>query len=107
MQNNFPMKEWHVEHMQKTILKFVKGLPPDASSWERRNHKKYGSLRSVCRQIEYDLKHGVQLVDVFSAIANIQSDKSYRSLRCDRASMERLASIEEHFSAPKPIMRPW
>ena len=106
MQNNFPMKAWHVEHMQKTVLKFVKGLSPDASGWEKRNHKKYGSLQNTCRQIEYDLKHGVEMGDVLSAIANIKSQGSFKSLRSDSASMGRLASIEDHFTL-KPELSRW
>ena len=30
------MKQWHVEHMEKTIVRFVTGLSQDASAWERR-----------------------------------------------------------------------
>jgi len=46
-QNNYPMKEWHFEHMQKTIVKYVNGLPDqnnNASSWKRRQHKKYSGI---------------------------------------------------------------
>ena len=25
-QNSYPMKDWHLEHMQKTIVKYVTGL---------------------------------------------------------------------------------
>ena len=101
------MKDWHIEHIQKMVLKFVKGMPADASAWEKRNHKKYGSLQNTCRQIEYDLKHGAELADVFSAISKIQTHKSFNLLRADSDSMTRLASIEEHFMAPKPIYRQW
>jgi hypothetical protein len=30
-QNNFPLKSWHIENMEKTVIKYVKGLPEDAS----------------------------------------------------------------------------
>ena len=30
--------------MEKTVVKYVKGLPADASSWEKRRDKKYGRL---------------------------------------------------------------
>ena len=39
-QNNFPLKSWHIENMEKTVIKYVKGLPEDASKWEIRKHKK-------------------------------------------------------------------
>jgi hypothetical protein len=48
------MREWHVEHMEKTVVKYVKGLSENASGWEKRNHKKYGRLTNICRQIDYD-----------------------------------------------------
>jgi len=32
-QNNYPMKEWHFEHMQKTIVKYVNSLPDNTSVW--------------------------------------------------------------------------
>jgi len=34
-QNSYPMKEWHVKHMENTLLKFVTGLAEDASRWEK------------------------------------------------------------------------
>jgi len=36
VQNSFPMREWHIEHMEKTIIKFVTGLSANANSWEKR-----------------------------------------------------------------------
>jgi hypothetical protein len=27
------MREWHIEHMEKTIIKFVTGLSANANSW--------------------------------------------------------------------------
>lgn len=33
LRNNFLMREWHVEHMEKTIVKYVKGLSENASGW--------------------------------------------------------------------------
>ena len=26
MQNSFPMREWHIKHMEKIVIKFVTGL---------------------------------------------------------------------------------
>ena len=45
--------------MQQTILKYVKGLPEDAPKYEKKLYKKYGRIINVCKNIEYDLKHGV------------------------------------------------
>lgn len=101
------MRQWHVEHMQKTVLKYVKGLSADANSWERRNHKKYGSLTNVCRQIEYDMKHGVTKEEIFASFSKIHTHSSYQALRRDSDSMGRLSEIEGHFTTPKAIMPRW
>ena len=62
------MKEWHVDHMKKIVVKFVTGLSDNATSWEKRQHKLYGRLNNVCRQIEYDIKHGVTNEQVLSIL---------------------------------------
>ena len=95
--------------MEKTLLKFVNGLSPDASTWEKKNHRKYGSLQSTCKQIEYDLRHGVILDDVLATITKIRKERYFQTLRRgddeDDASMNRLFSLEKHFTAARPIMR--
>jgi hypothetical protein len=95
------MREWHVEHMEKTVVKYVKGLSENASGWEKRNHKKYGSLANICRQIEYDIKHGVSSEQVSSIFERIRNDSSFSTLRKGDGSMQRLAEIENQFSGPK------
>ncbi len=87
--------------MQKTVLKYVKGLSADANSWERKNHKKYGSLTNVCRQIEYDMRHGVTKDEIFASFSKIHTHSSYQALRRDSSSMDRLSEIEGHFTTPK------
>lgn len=95
------MKQWHVEHMEKTIVGYVKGLPENASAWEKRNHKKYGNLTHICRQIEYDIKHGATDEEVRSMFNRVRNDSSFSSLRKNVGSMERLVQMEAHFSRPK------
>lgn len=87
--------------MQKTVLKYVTGLSPSASQWERRNHKKYGGLANMCRQIEYDVKHGATNEEVLSMFHQLRHDKSFSELRKGAGSMERLAEVEDHFTKPK------
>ena len=58
--NLFPMRDWHVKHMQDTIVKYLTGLSENASRWQRRLDKKYGNLVQVTKRINYDLKHGVE-----------------------------------------------
>jgi len=101
------MKEWHVQHMQKMVVKYVKGLSADASGWEKRNHKKYGSLANMCRQIEYDVKHGATTEQVLSIFHQVRTDKSFSDLRKTSGSMERLDEVESHFTNPKPAKMQW
>jgi hypothetical protein len=107
VQNNFPMRQWHVEHMQKTVLKYVKGLSADANSWERRNHKKYGKITNVCRQIEYDMRHGVTRDEILASLSRYHTHSSYQAIRGDAESMGRLSEIEGHFAAPRPTSAKW
>ena len=107
MHNSFPMRQWHIEHMEKTILKYTKGLSADANSWEKRNHKKYGSFTNICRQLEYDIQHGVTNEELQDIISKIRSHSSFRTLRKDAESMERLSRLEEYFTRPNAVVASW
>ena len=72
VQNSFPLREWHIEHMEKTIIKFVTGLSANANSWEKRQHKRYGGLNSICRQIGYDIKHGATTEQVLMLLQKLE-----------------------------------
>jgi hypothetical protein len=97
IQNSFPMKEWHIQHMEKTIIKYIKGLPENATAWEKRQHRRYGGITRVCRQINYDIKHGVTNEQVLELLEAIKSDSLYLDLRNDVDCMDRLAEIESLF----------
>jgi hypothetical protein len=101
MKNSFPMKEWHVEHMQKTVVKYVKGLPETASAFEKRNHKKYGGLNHICKQIEYDVKHGVTEEEIVSLFQRVRNDSSFSELLKGEGAMQRLKEVEAHFLRPR------
>ena len=101
LQNSFPMKEWHVQHMEKTIIKFVTGLSVNASVWEKRQNKRYGTLNNVCRQIGYDIKHGVTTEQVVLLLQKIRKDSSFSNLRKNDESMERLNELDKHFLPSK------
>ena len=73
------------------------GLAENATTWEKRNHKKYGRIGMVCRKIEYDIKHGVTNNEVCSALKIISNDSSYSDLRNGDGSMERLNEIRSIF----------
>src|SRR5947199_628387 len=104
MQNSFPMREWHVEHMEKTVVKFVTGLSETATMWEKRQHKRYGRITSVCRQIGYDIKQGVTIEQVLAYIQKIRTHSTFFSLLKNEGSLKRLDELKKHFSPP-PIER--
>ncbi|MGA7368311.1 MAG: hypothetical protein WBX01_04225 [Nitrososphaeraceae archaeon] len=83
--------------MEKTVIKYIKGLPENATAWEKRQHKRYGGITRVCRQINYDIKHGVTNDQVLELLEAIKSDSSYLDLRNDVDCMGRLAEIESLF----------
>ena len=50
--NNYAMKDWHLEHVEKVIIRFIKGISPDASSFEKRNYKRYSTVSSCAKHIK-------------------------------------------------------
>src|SRR5919197_1645638 len=101
MQNSFPMREWHVKHMEKTVVKFVTGLSANATAWEKRQNKRYGKTTSVCRRIEYDIKQGATNEQVLSLLQKIRNDSSFSRLRQNDGSIKRLDEVEKHFVPSK------
>jgi hypothetical protein len=101
VQNSFPMREWHVEHMEKTIIKFVTGLSANPTVWEKRQHRYYGGLTNVCKQIGYDIKHGATIEQVLLLLQKIRNDSSFSSLQEKDDSMQRLKELDNHFLPSK------
>jgi len=97
-QNSFPLTEWHVEHMEKVVTKFVTGLSENATSWEKKQNKRYGKISIVCRQIEYDIKHGVTIDQVLEYIQKIRTHSDLLSLLKNDGSINRLDQLKEHFA---------
>jgi hypothetical protein len=95
------MREWHVKHMEKTIIKFVTGLSENATKWEKRQNKRYGRITSICRQISYDIKQGVTNEQVIMLLQKIRNDPSFSSLQSNDGSMERLNELDKHFLPSK------
>jgi hypothetical protein len=104
MQNSFPMIDWHIKHLEKVILKFVTGLAENATSWEKRNNKRYGRIGIVCRQIDYDIKHGATNDQVVSLLKKIRNDSSFSDLRDKNGSLERLGELEKNYQQ-QPVER--
>src|SRR5574338_1356343 len=105
--NNYAMKDWHLEHVEKVIIRFIKGISPDASSFEKRNYKKYSTVTSCAKQIEYDIKHGVTMEEVLGVVRKIRHDKEYRELQKVAESLQRLDELERQISAPKNVATTW
>lgn len=101
--NNFAMRDWHLEHVEKVIVRFVKGISPDASSFEKRNYKKYSTVSSCAKQIEYDIKHGVTVDEVMTVVRKIRHDKQFRELQKSPESVQRLDELERQICTPKKV----
>ena len=92
------MKEWHFEHMQKTILKYVSGLTETEkdSSWKVKKHKKYGgNLGNVRRNINFDIKHGVTREEVVAFLDKVLNDPSFSDIRKTEGSKERIKELQQ------------
>jgi hypothetical protein len=101
--NNFAMKDWHLEHVEKVVVRYIKGISPDASSFEKRNFKKYSTLSACAKQIEYDIKHGVTMDEALSVIKKIRHNKEFSQFQSNHEVMQRLDEIERQLSAPKRV----
>jgi hypothetical protein len=101
--NNYAMKDWHLEHVEKVIVRYVKGVSPDASSFEKRNYKKYSTVSSCAKQIEYDIKHGVTHEEVMAVVRKVRTDKSFKDLQKSPESLQRLDELERQICAPKKV----
>lgn len=88
--------------MEKTIVKYVTGLSCNAS-WERRQNKKYCRLPNICRQIDYDMKHGATKEQVLSFLKKVRHDSSFSTLRRNDNSLERLRELDEYFTPLQKI----
>ena len=87
--------------MQKTIVKYVTGLSENtATSFQKRLHKRYnGNLTYVRKNIDFDIKHGVTNEQVLAFLDKIKNDPSYANMQQNIDSIERLESLEKHFTA--------
>jgi hypothetical protein len=90
------MKDWHFEHMQKTIVKYVFGLSESekGSPWKQKQHKKYGgNITNVRRNINFDIIHGVTKEEVAEFLNKIQNDPSFADQRKTEGSRERFEEL--------------
>ena len=107
MQNSYPMIDWHIKHLEKVVLKYVVGLAENATSWEKRNNKRYGRIGIVCRQINYDIKHGATNEQVVSLLQKIRNDSSFSYLLDNYGSLERLGELEKYYEQQPVETKSW
>ena len=91
------MRDWHLEHMKKTILKYVSGLTENEkrSSWKVKQHKKYGgNLFNVRRNIKEDIQHGVTREEVTEFLNKVLNDPSFCDIRKNEGSKERIEELQ-------------
>ena len=91
------MRDWHVKHMQDTVIKYLTGLSENATRWQKKLDKKYANLAQVTKRIEYDLKHGVERKEVLEFLTLVKSDLSFFQLRDSTGFGDRLFGLETSF----------
>lgn len=91
------MREWHVKHMERTIVRFVRGLSENATLWEVRLNKKYGKISKVIKRIDYDIKHGATNQQVSSFLQLMKTDSIFIEAMACEGSMQRLNDLESHY----------
>jgi hypothetical protein len=87
--------------MEKIALRFVTGLSPNATAWEKKIHRRYGRIANVCKQINYDIKQGATNDQVLLYLQKIRNDSSFSALRETADSLNRLKELENEFLAEK------
>ena len=92
--NDFLLKEWHIEHMKKTIVKFITGLSDNHSRWEARQNKKYNNIYYVQKGLSHDIKHGVSNNEIQMFLQKIDSDSSFTDLRNKEGFRKRFLEID-------------
>jgi hypothetical protein len=96
------MREWHVKHMEQTVVRFVRGLSENATRWEIRLNNKYGKISKVIKRIDYDVKHGVTNEQVFSFLQLVKTDSGYFEVMACKGSTERLNELQSYYKQSVP-----
>jgi hypothetical protein len=89
------MREWHVEHMHKTIIKYISGVSDTMSLFQARQYLKFYSISNVQKTIYYDTNHGVTKEDILLFIEKVRNHPFYYILQRNRLAMEKLGNIEK------------
>lgn len=89
------MREWHVEHMHKTIIKYISGVSDTMSFFQARQYMKYYNISNVQKTIYYDTNHGVTKEDILLFIEKVRNHPFYYILQRNKLAMEKLGNIEK------------
>jgi hypothetical protein len=98
------MKKWHLEHAEKVIVNFARGLSANASQYEKNLYKRYGSVSGCAKQLEYDMHHGVQKDEIIQITRKIGRNKKRTRVR-DREVKLKLAELEKYLSGVPNLER--
>jgi cell division septum initiation protein DivIVA len=63
--------------------------------------KKYSTVSSCSKQIEYDIKHGVTAEEVAELMNKIRNDAAYSEIRQNQDAIQRLDELEGQLNSPK------
>jgi hypothetical protein len=89
------MKDWHFEHMQETVVKYLFGTSEYATTYQKRMHNEYGDILTyVSRNINLDIKDGVTKGEVISFLDKVRNDSSFSNIRKIVGSGERLVNLQ-------------
>jgi hypothetical protein len=96
------MREWHVKHMEQTVVRFVKGLSDNATRWEVKLNNKYGKISKVIKRIDYDVKHGVTNEQVLSFLQLMRTDSIYLEVMGGEGSTCRWNELQLYYKESSP-----
>ncbi|MGB7557301.1 MAG: hypothetical protein WBM37_02185 [Nitrososphaeraceae archaeon] len=85
--------------MQKRVIKYVIGLSDDATSYQKKQHKKYGgNIANVYKNIDFDIRHGVTREEVLLFLDKVRKDADFSNVRNSLGGVGRLDEIQSHFN---------
>ncbi len=102
------MREWHVEHMEKTVVKCTSRVCQKMHQDGRREiTKNMAALQISADKLNMILNMGLPASKLSLSLRKFVMITSFSTLRKASGSMERLAEIENQFSKPKIRVPQW
>jgi hypothetical protein len=93
--------------MERTLIRFVRGLSENASRWEVKLNNKYGKIGGVRKRIDYDIKHGVTSQEVLTFLELIRTESIYHDVRSPEGSMSRLNELQSCYKETPQLFNNW